>query len=343
MSDIILLVLSAVLYGSDDWDEIALFGREQEGWLRRYGGFEGGIPSHDTINRVFSMIDPEEFSRCFVRLVNTFRLQRGKEVIAIDGKRVRNSASKDAQSPALHIVSALAAECNLCLGHVPTDKKSNEITAIPQLLDLLDIEGDIVTIDAMGCQRKIAEQIKQKCKADYILAVKDNQKTLEENINDTIRFIHPDSEHMETDFGHGRIEKRRCRTYTDFTCIENRDKWSGLSCMIEIESERIIKNTGATSRETRLYISSIKATAEEFNKWIRKHWAIENNLHWVLDVTFREDYSRKRKGNAAENFNTILKTVLTLLTKDKSTSYSYKRKRKKAALNQKYRESILNL
>lgn len=343
LSDIILLVLSAVLCGHDDWDEIAQFGREQEVWLRQYGEFVNGIPSHDTINRVFSKVDPEEFSHCFIRWINTLRRHHRKEVIAIDGKRVKNSGKKGIQSSALHIVSALATECNLCLGQVPTDKKSNEITAIPQLLSLLDIEGDIVSIDAMGCQKKIAKQIKQENNADYILAVKENQKMLEEGIRDTIRFIPPKSEHQQTDFGHGRIETRKCRVYTDFTYIENSKKWTGLSCVVEIEAERIIKSTGATSKETRLYISSIKATAKEFNKWIRSHWAVENKLHWVLDVVFREDLSTKRKGHAAENFNTILKTVITLLYKEDNSTTSYKRKRKKAALNLEYRQRILNL
>lgn len=344
LSDILLLVISAVLCGANDWDEIELFGKEQESWLRSYGDFANGIPSHDTINRIFSRINPAELSRCFTSWANGLRVKKGKkkirEVIAIDGKRVRNSYVGTRKSSALHIVSALAAQSNICIGQVSTHEKSNEITAIPQLLSLIDIKGDIVSIDAMGCQREIAKKIR-KAKADYILAVKGNQESLEEAIKDTILLGTPDSEDIDIDCGHGRIETRRCRTYTDFSYLDNISRWKDLSCLVEIQAQRIKKNTGKTEMEKRYYISSLKADAKDFNEWIRSHWAVENKLHWVLDVTFKEDFSRKRKDYAAQNFNTALKFVLTMLSKDKSFNGSYKKKRARAALNTQFREIIL--
>jgi predicted transposase YbfD/YdcC len=239
------------------------------------------------------------------------------------------------------MVSALAVENNLCLGQLSTEEKSNEITSIPQLLSLLDIKGDIISIDAMGCQKKIAETIIEG-EADYILAVKGNQASVEESIKDTVVLVKPTSEDVDVDCGHGRIETRKCRVYTDFTCFENATQWKNISSIVEIQSERIKKNTGKKETETRFYISSRKATAKEFNEWIRSHWAIENKLHWVLDVTFKEDLSRKRKEHAAENFNIVLKAALTMLAKDTNNKDSYKKKRMKAALNWKYRNQLLN-
>lgn len=344
LSDILLLVISAVLCGANDWDEIELFGKEQEQWLRGYGDFSNGIPSHDTINRVFSRINSAELSRCFTSWAKGLRIKKKKrkvrEVVAIDGKRVRNSYVGTQKSSALHVVSALAAQSNICIGQVSTHEKSNEITAIPQLLSLIDVKGDIVSIDAMGCQTEIAKKIR-KSKAHYILAVKGNQASLEEAVKDTILLCTPDSEDIDIDCGHGRIETRRCRTYTDFTYLDNVSRWKDLSCIVEIEAQRTKKNTGKTDIEKRYYISSLKAKAKDFNGWIRSHWAIENKLHWVLDVTFKEDLSRKRMDNAAENFNIVLKFVLTMLTKDKSFNGSYKKKRAKAALNTQFRQKIL--
>jgi predicted transposase YbfD/YdcC len=343
LSDIVLLVLSAVLCGANDWEEIEQFGQEQEIWLRDHGEFKNGIPSHDTINRVFSKINPTEFSTCFSAWTNSLRKRKQgrKEVIAIDGKCVRNSHADGKKSSALHMVSAWAVDNNLCLGQVATVEKSNEISAIPELLSLLDIEGDLVSIDAMGCQKKIAEKIIEDG-ADYLLAVKGNQLLTEESIKDTILFIKPDSEDVDVDCGHGRIETRKCRTYTDFTYFENADQWKNIHTLVEIEAERILKSSGKRTTETRLYISSLNATAEKFNGWIRSHWAVENKLHWVLDVSFKEDLSRKRKESAAKNFHIVLKTAMTLLAKDKVDKASYKKKRARAALNQGYRNQLLN-
>ncbi len=328
-----------MLCGADDWDDIEEFGLDQLNWLRKFGYFTQGIPSHDTINRVFSAIDPKEFGACFTRWVESLHTLCNKEVVAIDGKHICNSY--DHEKSALHMVSAFASESGLCLGQLATDVKSNEIKAIPQLLDILNVENCIISIDAMGCQKNIATKIINRG-ADYLLAVKGNQSELESNIEDTIRFYKADGIHIDTDSGHGRIETRHCSVYKNLNLVEKPDQWKSLKTIVRIDSERFIKSTGKTEHQTHYYISSLDDTAKNFNNWIRSHWGIENNLHWVLDVTFKEDYSRKRQGFAAENFNTILKIAMTLLANNNSIKASKKRKRLKAALNQSYREELLN-
>ena len=340
LHDILLLVFSAVLCGANEWEEIEDFGVEEQEWLCQYGSFRFGIPSHDTVNRVFAAIDPNEFCTCFSEWVNTLRQRYDREVVAIDGKRICSSHHKG--NPAIHIVSAFATQNGLCLGQVATREKSNEITAIPELLSLLEVKGCIVTIDAMGCQKNIASKI-LKQEADYILAVKGNHPSLEEGVLDTARFIEPFSTHVDVDCGHGRIETRRCSVYNNLEMVEGAHKWNGLKTIITVDSERIIKSTGETTQETRYYISSLEDKAELFNQWIRGHWAIENNLHWTLDVVFREDQSRKRQGYAAQNFNTVRKTVLAMLVNNKQCNISKKRRRFKAALNRKYRETLLKI
>lgn len=339
LPDIILLVISAVLSGADDWDDIEEFGLDQLNWLRKFGQFTHGIPSHDTINRVFSAIEPKEFGRCFTKWVESINALCDKEVVAIDGKRI--CKSYDHEKSAIHMVSAFASESGLCLGQLATAAKSNEITAIPQLLDILNIENCIVSIDAMGCQKNIATKVINRG-ANYLLAVKGNQSDLESNIEDTIRFTKADDTNLDTDSGHGRIETRHCSVYKNLTLIENSDQWENLKTIVRIDSQRMIKASGNTEHQTRYYISSIDGTAKNFNHWVRAHWGIENKLHWVLDVTFKEDYSRKRQGFAAENFNTILKIAMTLLANNTSVKASKKRKRLKAALNHSYREELLN-
>jgi predicted transposase YbfD/YdcC len=336
-----LLVVSAVLCGANEWDEIELFGRNQEDWLRKYGSFEFGIPSHDTINRVFSAINPKEFGQCFSEWIGVLSQLSDKEVIAIDGKKICNSFDKTKGQAALHMVSAFATQSGLCLGQTVTMAKSNEITAIPELLSLLNITGSIVTIDAMGCQKIIASKIIAQG-AEYILAVKGNQPSLEEGIEDTLRFEKPCDTHSDIDCDHGRVETRQCSVFQNIRHIEKAGEWDELKTIIRIDSQRIIKSTGELTSHTRYYISSMAGTAKQFNHWIRSHWAIENNLHWMLDVTFREDYSRKRQGNAAQNFNTITKLVLSILVQDKSFKASCKRKRLRAALNHEYRERLLD-
>lgn len=338
LTDILFLVISAVVSGADDWETVVLFGENQLEWLRKYGAYKNGIPSCDTLKRVFSALDPQQFNACFMDWTDGIcQLEQG-EVVAIDGKTIRGTKEKDLP----HIVSAFASGKGLTLGQVKTNDKSNEITAIPELLDLLAITGTTVTIDAMGCQREIAEKIIGKG-ADYILAVKGNQKTLEQGILDTIALESPEKTDTRHDLDHGRIETRACSVYTDLSHIENREKWAGLKTLARIQTETINKTTGKTGREQRIYISSLGADAENLNISIRKHWSVENNLHWTLDVLFREDASRKRKGNVAENFNIVLKTALAMIVKETTLKKSKKNKRMLAAYDYRYREKILGL
>jgi predicted transposase YbfD/YdcC len=340
--DIIFLVISAVICGASNWEEIEFFGKSQIKWLKKHGSYKNGIPSHDTVNRVISSIEPKQFSSCFTSWINEISVLSDKEVVAIDGKSIRNSYDKASGKSAVHMVSAFASKNGLCLGQVSTKEKSNEITAIPELLENIAIKGSIVSIDAMGCQTKIADKIIEK-KADYILAVKGNQGNLEQGIKDTVRFNKPFESHTETDFGHGRIEKRTCNLYELSEHIEEPERWQKLNMLIEIQSERIIKSTGDVNHQTRYYISSLKNNAATVNHAVRSHWSVENNLHWVLDVTFGEDASRKRQKFAAENFNTISKIALTLLANEKSVKASKKHKRLVAALNIEFREKVLKI
>ncbi len=338
LTDILFLVLSAVMSGADDWETVILFGESQITWLKKHGSYKNGIPSTDTLKRVFSAIDSEQFNTCFMNWTNEICNITKGEVIAIDGKTIKGT--KEDNLP--HIVSAFASENKLVLGQVKIENKSNEITAIPKLLELLTLENTTVTIDAMGCQTEIAKMIIDK-DADYILAVKGNQKTLEQDILDTIRFETPKEINIQEDLDHGRIENRTCSVYSNLTHLQNKDKWVGLKTIVRIQTQVINKSTGKISNEQRIYISSLTTDAKTINNSIRKHWSIENNLHWTLDVLFREDQSRKRKGNVAQNFNIILKVVLGLIVKETTVKKSKKNKRMLAALDTKYREKILNL
>lgn len=339
LSDILLLTISAVLCGADDWETVELFGNSQLSWLKKYGDFSNGIPSSDTINRVFSAIDPKAFNLCFMTWVKTLINGMDNEIVPIDGKSIRGASPKN-KNGMPHIVSAFAAKNNLCLGQVKVSSKSNEITAIPELLDLLFIKGCVVTIDAMGCQTDIAEKI-IGLKADYLLAVKGNQGALLQAISDTVLLEKPETVDIQTDCGHGRIETRECSVYTNLGHIEEKEKWTGLNTIIKISTETVNKATGETTYQDRFYISSLMAQAIVINGITRTHWAIENNLHWNLDVAFNEDGSRKRAGNAATNFNIILKFALSMIVKETSLKRSKKNKRMQAALDPKYRDKLM--
>ena len=342
LNDILLIGIISVICGADSWNEMEQYGLEKEAFLKTFLKLDNGIPSHDTFNRVFSAIDPKQFELCFINWVRELARLNDKEVVALDGKSLRGAKSHGKKSP-YHIVSAWASEQNLVLGQVKTDEKSNEITAIPELLKVLYLENTIVTIDAMGCQEKIASAIIEK-KADYILAVKENQKQLYQNIEDEFRFAKDIETHTDEDLGHGRIETRTCSIITAFNHIENKDKWKQLKCVIKIESQRVFKNSNKpTEKATRYYISSLEANAENFQKAIRLHWGIENKLHWTLDVAFSEDASRKRTGNAAQNFAILSKIALNLLKNDKSVKIGVKSKRLKAAWSNQYLLKILKL
>lgn len=327
--------------GASDWEMVRTFGFSQQAWLMQFGSFSKGIPSTDTLERFFATVDPKTFNACFMKWIGALRDDQQGETIAIDGKTMRGAKADKTCKSMPHIVSAFATANGLCLGQVKVDEKSNEITAIPELLELLAIKGCTVTIDAMGCQTGIAERI-VACEADYILAVKGNQAGLERAVSDTVRLGTPSSIDVTEDFGHGRIEKRRCRAYSSLEHLENSEKWTKLKSVFVIDSDVYEKSTGKFRQEQRLYISSLPAEASILNKKTRDHWSIENCLHWSLDVQFGDDKSCKYKGNVAENFNILLKSTMTLLAKDPTPKLSKNNKRLKAALNPEYREKLLN-
>ena len=342
LNDILLIGIISVICGADSWNEMELYAQEKEDFLRTFLDLPNGIPSHDTFNRVFSAIDSKQFELCFIEWVKTLAQLTDKEIVAIDGKTIRGAKHKGKKSP-IHMVSAWACENNLVLGQVKVNQKSNEITAIPKLLEILSVEHTIVTIDAMGCQTDIAEKIVAK-DADYILAVKANQERLYQNIEDEFRFGKQTQTHLCEGFGHGRIETRKCSIITDFKFIADDNKWKNLTTIIKIESIREFKNSDKPNEKaTRYYISSLEAKPKDFQNAIRSHWAIENKLHWTLDVAFREDASRKRTKNAAQNFSILTKIALNLLKKDAKAKVGIKSRRLKAAMNNQYMLKILKL
>jgi predicted transposase YbfD/YdcC len=341
--DIVFLVISAVVSGCNDWESIEEFGDGQLDWLRNYYPFKNGIPSHDTINRLFSAMDTKIFGEHFLQWTQTLCNHTEEEVIAIDGKTMRGSYDRASNQAAIHIVSAYASKNRLCLGQVQTNEKSNEIKAIPELLDLLFLEKSTVTIDAMGCQKEITKKIREK-KANYVIAVKLNQKELYEQIGKLFNITQPASVVIDYNKDHGRIESRKCTVIDELKFLDDSSEWEGLQSIIKIETERQTVLTGKKVLEERYYISSHKADAALLNNIIRDHWSIENKLHWVLDVVFSEDSSRKRMGNSATNFNIISKVALGLIEKHEYKKNKSKRQRRiKAGFDHKFRELILNL
>ena len=340
LNEILFLVISAVISGADGWTAIELFGKTKLVWLQQFLPYKHGIPSHDVLGKLFARLSAKEFTICFTNWVNSISDITKGEVIAIDGKTIRNSNDDTDSKSAIHLVSAYASENRICLGQEAVHEKSNEITAIPKLLEILTIKGCIVTVDAMGCQKRIAEDIIRK-EADYILMVKDNQKNLRIQIEATFKTKESRVSNTTTDFGHGRIETRTCDVIDDLSLLEKRKEWKNIKSIVRITSQRIIKKTQKESIEQRYYITSLKADATKINHAIRKHWSVENNLHWNLDVIFKEDTSLKKKGDSPMNFNIITKIALALIEREKSTKMSKNSKRLKAALDDKYRTEIL--
>lgn len=342
VEEIMLLTLCGLTAGADGWDDLEDFGEIKLEDLRAYFPFKNGTPSDDTLRRFFRTIDPSRFEEFFLRWIKSFQLDLEGKVIAIDGKT--NRRSFDGEGKPVHLVSAFASEYGLTLGQIKTAEKSNEITAIPELLNLLDIEGSVVTLDAMGCQKKIVEQIVNQ-RADYVIGLKGNQGSLHTDVKlffekkpKRVRFLKAQMEEK----GHGRIENRIGTCTANIAWFQkNHPEWSGLKSLIEIESHREIK--GKKSVEKRYYISSLKAEPQKLMAVIRSHWGVENQLHWVLDVCFGEDISRIRKGNAPQNIAIMKKTVLNLMKVIKQTRprTSFKRMRKMAGWDSGFMESIL--
>ncbi len=343
LEDILLIGIISVICGAETWKQMVEFAHSKKEFLRKYLKLKNGIPSEDTINRVFSSVDSEQFESCFIEWVNSISAITKGQVIAIDGKTLRGAKSKGKKSP-VHMVSAWANENNLVLGQVRVNEKSNEITAIPELLDKLMVQGNIITIDAMGTQTDIAEKIIEN-KADYILAVKENQKQLLEEIIDEFKFSKDIEVDTHIDIGHGRVETRKCSVVSNFLFVENKNnKWVNLNQVIKIESVREFKNSDKpTEKATRYYISSLENNANQYQKNIRSHWGVENKLHWTLDVAFSEDASRKRNKNAAQNYSVLLKIALNLLKNEKTEKQGIAGKRLKAAWNEKYLLKVLSV
>jgi predicted transposase YbfD/YdcC len=339
LEDIIFITIAAVICGAESWNDIENYGKSKAFWLKQFLRLPNGIPSHDTFNRVFSAIDPKQVEKSFVKWVKSVCKLTDGEVVSIDGKTIRGSRDKGSKS-IVHMVSAWSQLNHLSLGQIKVGDKSNEITAIPKLLEVLTIKGCIVTIDAMGCQTEIAEKIIEK-EADYILAVKGNQGSLEEGIKDTIKFAKAIETFEDIDYGHGRVETRVCSIYTDFSHIENWTRWKEIQCVAKVDSNRYIKSSGVNERETRLYICSVAPCAEKIGNSIRAHWGIENSLHWVLDVAFNEDNSMKTNPIAAQNFSIINRIALNLLSNEKSKKRSIKGKRLDAGWDNDYLMKIL--
>lgn len=345
LQDIITIALCAVISGADTWPDIYEYGMAKRVWLETFLQLPNGIPSDDTFRRVFILIDQDAFENCFISWVTAVETVTEGQVIAIDGKTNRGSHDRISGKSPIHVVSAWASENRITLGQVKTEEKSNEITAIPELLNLLEIKGCIVTIDAMGCQKAIAEKIVEK-EADYVLALKGNQANLYEDvelyIKDAIRngFGNERSDYYETiDGDHGRIEIRRYYTMSDLDWLTGKEDWKGLNIVGMAQSETHIG--GKVITDQRFYISSMENDAKEFGKAVRNHWGIENSVHWVLDVGFREDESRKRKGNSAFNFSILRHIAMNLLRKDKTVKRGMRTKRMKAGWDDAYLEKIL--
>lgn len=339
LEDILFIAIASIICGAESWYDMEEFGKVKEDWLQTFLRLPGGIPSHDTFNRVFSALDSGELERSFIGWTSAVAELSDNEVVAIDGKSMRGTQNNGNKS-IVHMVSAWARENHLALGQVKVDEKSNEITAIPRLLELLVLKGCIVTIDAMGCQKEIASKIIEK-EAHYILALKGNQGNLLEQAKDSFRFLSPVSVDEQVDVGHGRVETRRCSVINDLSLIEQAGEWRGLQCLVKIEAERYFKSNGKEEKDIRLYITDLPADARLFNNAIRFHWSIENSLHWVLDVAFNEDGSRKRNGFAAQNYSILNRIALNLLKNEKTTKVGVRGKRLKAGWDNSYLIKLL--
>jgi len=343
LEEVLLLCLLAVLAGAETFTDIARFGTKKLELLRRFRPFRDGTPAHDHLGDIFASLDAEKFQRCFVAWVAA-RTGAAADVIAIDGKTVRRSGQKKEAKAAIHMVSAFAVRQRLVLGQVKVSEKSNEIVAIPRLLEMMVIEGAIVTIDAMGCQREIAKKIVDK-KGDYVLALKGNQGALREDVElfaaeqkangfrDTSV-----SRHQTVDGDHGRIETRATAVIHDVVWLQERHDWPGLKGIVMVEATREID--GKTEHETRFYITSLPLMAVQLGSIVRDHWAVENSLHWVMDMIFRDDECRVRTEHAPANFTTIKHMALNLLRRAPGKD-SLRLRRKVAAWDDDFLASLI--
>lgn len=341
LHEILVIALCAMLCGAEDCSDMALFGRAKESFLRQFLSLRHGIPSHDTFSRVFRLLDPAQFHACFLRFMEDFAAA-ARGVIAIDGKVLRRSFDRAAQKSPLHMVSAWAVGCRLLLGQVATDEKSNEITAVPKLLEMLSLKGAIVTADALNCQRTIAAKVIDKG-GDYVLALKGNQGTLFEDV----RLYLDDPAHAatlltdkpEVDADHGRIETRQAFVCTNMDWLRDH-AWPGLAAVGKVTRSREVN--GALSQETAYYLLSTALSPARFGEVVRAHWGIENSLHWVLDVTMNEDQNRSRNGHGPQNLALLRRWALNTCKLEGSKG-SIKGKLKQAGWNDAFLARLLSL
>jgi len=356
LSEILFVSTLAVIAGADDFNEIAKYCKTKYKWLSTFLKFPGGIPSHDTFNRVLCIIDADQFQKSFINWIadvrtgiksDDYKKEESEDIISVDGKAVRRSKDDSNGKKAIHMVSAFSSKSGLVLGQQKCLEKSNEITAIPALLTMLLIKGAIITIDAMGCQKKIATKIIKK-EADYVLAIKGNQPNLHKEVIDMFEKIKtPEFKHYiyqtEKEIGkdHGRVETRECITINNLDRLFEIHKWEGIKSIAKVTSTVWHQSSGKETVEERYYITSLTGDAALINRAVRKHWYVENKLHWVLDVIFKEDYSRIRTGNGAENLTTIRKVALNTIRMDNSVKTSIKNKRKMCGWDDNYALNIL--
>jgi predicted transposase YbfD/YdcC len=344
--DILVISVCAVIAGAESWEDIELYGQEKAEWLKNFLELQHGTPSHDTFRRLFMIIDPEAVERCFAEWVASFSSVEEHEVMAIDGKTLRRSFDKSKNQKAFHLLNVFSTRTGMTIGQCKVDGKSNEITAIPEILDKLNLKNSIITIDAMGCQRNIAEKIIAQ-KADYILALKGNQKHLHEAVKNycKINCFSADSSIIPTvdyfDDSHGRQVQRRAFVCPEACHLPGLQHWPGVRQVLAIETIRQVTNQDNPRCEIRYFLSSCDASAEKQIQAIRSHWGIENRLHWVLDMSFREDECRIRDANAARCFSVLRKIALNLVRQDSSKRNSIKAKRKKAGWSNDYMENVM--
>ena len=347
--DIVVLTICAILAGADGWVAVEAFGHAKENWLRTFLELPNGIPSHDTFGRVFAALDPVEFQQAFVSWVQAVSVRLKGEIVAVDGKSLRHSYDNYLGKNAIHMVSAWATAQHLVLGQRKIEDKSNEITALPELLQVLALEGCIVTVDALGCQTDIAETIVNRG-ADYVLAVKENQGKLHEDLKDLfdgatdVKFREVPHRHaQQVTKDHGRLEIRECWVITDAEYLEfvrRHEAWKNLRSLIRIHTE--VKRGRKRSADTRYFISSLQATPQEMLAAVRGHWGIENGLHWVLDVVFREDDSRVRQDHAAENFAVLRHIAVNLLNRARNGKDSIKTLRLRAGWDENFLAQLIS-
>lgn len=345
--DIITITICAVICGAESWDDIEYFGECKYKWFKSFLSLPNGIPSHDTFNRVFAQINPQELEKCFSDWVKSISSLLPGEQIAIDGKTLRHSYDHSSEQKAIVMVSGFARESGLVLAQRKVSKKSNEITAVPELLKVLELSGAIVTLDAMGCQTKIVSQIVNQ-KADYLITLKKNQSGLYKRVDELFKLALSDrkNEQFSSNYSvfesdHGRTEQRHYHVLNDIgELVDSSKKWSNFNSAIRVEYSRRLKN-GETKCESRYFITSLSQNAEQLAEYIRGHWAIENQLHWILDVDFNEDNSRIRKDNAPENLAIIRHIALNILKQDKHIKASIRGKRKCAGWDNSYLVKLL--